>query len=73
MVESLLHFAGVMGGYDSEITEKTTVVALEAASFDPSLTRKTATKHGLRSESSARFEKGINLGTIEEALDYASP
>lgn len=64
--------AGVMGGYDSEITEKTTVVALEAASFDPSLTRKTATKHGLRSESSARFEKGINLGTIEEALDYAA-
>lgn len=64
--------AGVMGGLDSEVTEETTSVAIEAASFDPALTRKTSAKFNLRSESSARFEKGINLATVQDALDYAA-
>ena len=52
--------AGVMGGLDSEITDGTVTVALEAALFNPVLIRKTAGKFNLRSESSSRFEKGIN-------------
>ncbi|MGX6961463.1 phenylalanine--tRNA ligase subunit beta [Vagococcus xieshaowenii] len=64
--------AGVMGGLDSEVTEATTTVAIEAASFEPTVTRKTSAQFNLRSESSSRFEKGINLGTIEEALAFAA-
>lgn len=63
--------AGVMGGQDSEITETTTTVALESALFDPILIRRTAKRFNLRSESSARFEKGINKGTVGEASDVA--
>lgn len=63
---------GVMGGLDSEITEKTTKVVLEAALFDPKSVRLTSKRFNLRSESSARFEKGINNGTIVEALDRAA-
>lgn len=64
--------AGVMGGLDSEITDQTTTVALEAALFNGKSIRKTSQKFNLRSESSARFEKGINEGTVTEALDYAA-
>lgn len=64
--------AGVMGGMDSEITEGTTTVALEAALFDPLAIRLTSKQFNLRSESSARFEKGINQGTISEACDVAA-
>ena len=64
--------AGVMGGLDSEITDKTVNVALETALFDALSIRKTGSKFNLRSESSARFEKGINVATILEAGDYAA-
>lgn len=64
--------AGVMGGLDSEITEKTTTVALEAALFDPLAIRLTSKKFNLRSESSARFEKGINQATVAKACDAAA-
>lgn len=64
--------AGVMGGLDSEITETTTTVALEAALFDPISIRQTSKKFNLRSESSARFEKGINKATIAEAGEVAA-
>ncbi|MDR0299581.1 MAG: phenylalanine--tRNA ligase subunit beta [Streptococcaceae bacterium] len=64
--------AGVMGGLDSEITDSTVTVALEAALFDGKSVRKTSQKFNLRSEASARFEKGINQGTVREALDFAA-
>lgn len=64
--------AGVMGGLDSEITETTTTVALEAALFDPLAIRLTSKKFNLRSESSARFEKGINQATVAKACDAAA-
>lgn len=64
--------AGVMGGLDSEITEQTTTVALEAALFDPLSIRLTSKQFNLRSESSARFEKGINKGDINEACEVAA-
>lgn len=64
--------AGVMGGLDSEITDKTVNVALESALFDALSIRKTGAKFNSRSESSARFEKGINVATIAEAGQYAA-
>lgn len=63
---------GVMGGADSEITDETVTVALEAALFDGTSIRKTSQKFNLRSEASQRFEKGINEGTVREALDFAA-
>ena len=59
--------AGVMGGLDSEISNTTTTVALESALFHPKAIRLASQKHNLRSESSARFEKGINKATILQA------
>ncbi|MBL1225080.1 phenylalanine--tRNA ligase subunit beta [Enterococcus sp. BWR-S5] len=59
--------AGVMGGADSEITEATTTVALESALFNSLSIRKTSKQFNLRSESSSRFEKGINKGTVSDA------
>lgn len=64
--------AGVMGGLDSEISEATTTVALEAALFNPLAIRKTSGKYNLRSESSSRFEKGINRATVLEAGKHAA-
>lgn len=64
--------AGVMGGLDSEIDDATTTVALEAAMFDNVSIRRTSQQFNLRSESSARFEKGINKATIGEAGDVAA-
>ena len=64
--------AGTMGGLDSEITESTTTVALEAALFDGLSIRKTSRQFNLRSESSARFEKGINQADVGLACDVAA-
>jgi len=52
--------AGVMGGLDSEVTDKTTRVLLESASFKPLAVRKTARRLGLHSEASHRFERGVD-------------
>lgn len=67
-----LALAGVMGGLESEITEETVTVALESAIFNPVTIRKTAGKFNLRSESSSRFEKGINVATIQSAGKHAA-
>ncbi|MHC5215142.1 phenylalanine--tRNA ligase subunit beta [Enterococcus sp. LJL128] len=64
--------AGVMGGANSEITGETTTVALESALFDSLSIRKTSKQFNLRSESSSRFEKGINKGTVGAAGDAAA-
>ncbi|HLQ87750.1 MAG TPA: phenylalanine--tRNA ligase subunit beta, partial [Enterococcus sp.] len=64
--------AGVMGGRDSEIIESTTTVALEAALFEPIAIRKASKAFNLRSESSARFEKGINRATVSQACNFAA-
>jgi phenylalanyl-tRNA synthetase beta chain len=50
--------AGVMGGFDSEITDATTEIAIESAVFDPVSIRRTSHRYALRSEASLRFEKG---------------
>lgn len=64
--------AGVMGGAATEISGKSTRVVLEAAVFDGKSIRKTSSRLNLRSESSSRFEKGINVATVNEALDAAA-
>ena len=52
--------AGVMGGEESEIRPETRKMLLESANFDPVAIRRTAFRTGLRSESSARFEKSLD-------------
>ena len=64
--------AGVMGGATTEISPQSRRVVLEAAVFDGTSIRKTSGRLNLRSESSSRFEKGINLATVTEALDAAA-
>ena len=61
-----------MGGEATEISEKSSRVVLEAAVFDGTSIRKTSGRLNLRSESSSRFEKGINVATVNEALDAAA-
>ena len=64
--------AGIMGGSETEISPKSRRIVLEAAVFDGTSIRQTSGRLNLRSESSSRFEKGINLATVTEALDAAA-
>ena len=59
--------AGVMGGADTEVSESTTRVLLENAFFTPIPLRRKAKKYGFTSDASQRFERGVNLDTVEEA------
>jgi len=63
--------AGVMGGLNSEVTESTTRVLFESAHFDPASIRRTARRLGLSSESSYRFERGVDPGGTLFAADRA--
>lgn len=63
--------AGVMGGLDSEVTGATVNVLIESAYFHPINIRRTSKALGLRSESSARFEKGIDINGCLRAADRA--
>ena len=63
---------GVMGGLDSEVTDATVNVILEAAQFNPTCIRKTSARLGLRSESSFRFERKVDYNRVRVALDKAS-
>lgn len=64
--------AGVMGGLETEITEKTTTVILEAASFNGPSIRRTSRAIGLHSEASGRFERGVDVTGTVRALDRAA-
>jgi len=64
--------AGVMGGANSEVTEGTVNILLESARFDGSSVRRTSRQVGLRSESSTRFEKGVDPARVIPALDRAA-
>jgi phenylalanyl-tRNA synthetase beta chain len=70
--ESALVIAGVMGGASSEVTEKTTRVLLEAATFQPMTVRRSAKRHALHTESSHRFERGADVSNIPAVLDRAA-
>ena len=62
---------GVMGGKNTEVSEETKNIILESAYFNPISVRRTSAAHGLRSDSSARFEKGIDPNMQKVALDRA--
>ena len=64
--------AGVMGGLNSEVTDKTKNVVIESAYFDPIKIRKTSHRLNLRSEASQRFEKGVSHEFILPALNRAA-
>jgi phenylalanyl-tRNA synthetase beta chain len=64
--------AGVMGGEDSEVTDETTVVLLEAANFEPSGIQRTSERLGLRSEASGRWEKGVDPHLAGDAARLCS-
>jgi phenylalanyl-tRNA synthetase beta chain len=70
--EGPVALAGVMGGGDSEITSETRRVLLECAYFDARGIRRSARRHGLHTESSHRFERGIDWGDTRAALARAS-
>lgn len=70
--EKPVALAGVMGGYDSEITETTADVLLESAYFNPSSIRATAKALGISTEASYRFERGADPGVVLAALDRAA-
>ena len=58
--DRVLGLAGIMGGASSEISASTTDVLLEAAFFDPMSIARSSKRHGLRSEASNRFERGVD-------------
>ena len=63
--------AGVMGGANSEITDGTATVVFESACFNGASVRVTAKKNGMRTESSARFEKGLDPENCMAGLERA--
>ena len=64
--------AGIMGGLDSEITPDTNTVLIESAHFQPTGTRRTAKALGMSTESSYRFERGVDPEGVLTALDRAA-
>tara|TARA_R110002124_G_scaffold227889_1_gene393187 strand:- start:87390 stop:89816 length:2427 start_codon:yes stop_codon:yes gene_type:complete len=70
--EKPLCIAGVFGGLNSGVTESTTSIFLESAYFDPVSVRKTAKRHGLNTDASFRFERGIDPNATEYALMHAA-
>ncbi|RUL56384.1 phenylalanine--tRNA ligase subunit beta [Lysinibacillus antri] len=64
--------AGVMGGANSEVTESTTTVVIESAYFEGLSVRRTSKELGLRSDSSARFEKGVDPNRVLVAAERAA-
>ena len=70
--EKPVALGGVMGGANSEVTETTVNIVLESARFDGGTVRKTSRQLGLRSESSIRFEKGVDHARVVPALDRAA-
>ena len=64
--------AGVMGGLETEVTENTKTIVLEAASFNGPSIRRTSRACGLHTEASGRFERGVNVPDVPRALDRAA-
>ena len=67
-----LCIGGVFGGLKSGVTENTTTIFLESAYFNPVSIRKTAKRHGLNTDASFRFERGIDINQSKYALKRAA-
>lgn len=70
--EKPLCIAGVFGGINSGVSETTTKIFLESAYFNPVSIRKTAKRHGLNTDASFRFERGVDPNITEYALKRAA-
>ena len=70
--EKEMCLAGVFGGIDSGVTEKTKTIFIESALFNPVLIRKTAKRHGLNTDASFRYERGVDPSMVLPALIKAS-
>ena len=67
-----LCIAGVFGGLESGVTEKTTDIFLESAYFNPTRIRRTARRHGLSTDASFRYERGLDPNATMYALKLAA-
>ena len=70
--EKVLCLAGVMGGSHAGVTDNTTDVFLESAFFHPESVRKTSKRHAISSDSSYRFERGVDFKNCQYALQRAA-
>ncbi len=70
--EKPMCIAGVFGGLHSGVTEHTTSIFLESAYFNPVSIRKSAKRHGLNTDASFRFERGIDIENVEYSLKRAA-
>ena len=66
--EKEMCLAGVFGGLESGVTEKTKTIFIESALFNPVLIRKTAKRHGLNTDASFRYERGVDPSMVLPAL-----
>jgi len=69
--EKPLAIAGVFGGFNSGVSSETTSIFLESAYFDPVTVRKTAKRHGISTDASFRFERGVDPNIADYALRRA--
>ncbi|MEX0291201.1 MAG: phenylalanine--tRNA ligase subunit beta [Flavobacteriaceae bacterium] len=70
--EKPMCIAGVFGGINTGVTEDTKAIFLESAYFDPVSIRQTAKRHGLNTDASFRFERGIDINDVEYSLRRAA-
>ena len=70
--EKPVALAGVMGGANSEVSESTRTVVLESACFDPVTVRKASKKYGIRTDSSFRFERSVDISAVISAQSWAA-
>ena len=70
--ERAIALAGIMGGEETEVSEATTSVLLEAANFEPVGILRSSERHALRSEASNRWEKGVDPHAAGAAADLAT-
>jgi len=70
--EKPVALAGIMGGTNSQVSQTTCHIVLESACFDPATVRKGSKKYGLRSDSSYRFERGVDWNGVVSAQARAA-
>ncbi len=70
--ETGMCIAGVFGGLRSGVKDVTTNIFLESAWFNPTTTRKTSFRHNLRTDAATRFEKGVDISNVVNALKRAA-
>lgn len=70
--QGAIALAGIMGGKPSSVSDETTDIFLESAFFVPSVIAGKARRLGLSTDSSYRFERGVDFGNTRNALEYAT-